>query len=403
MEKITMQQFLLRQPSYPEVVPTDRCYLELANSLLVTADRNNLFPGWPESVVRRAALALVGYYQDVIADAGPWHAFISECRRLYGKFLPFFDISDDYMECELNLEDVRFMVWYAMAMNCEERRVVSPFDDSLASGALEWYKILEDEYEEMPMPENHYMTRGLDLHDPEDAKAVYDFGNWLFMNCYLMTPAFAMTLDEIVAGIDINSEDSLPELNKRLEKSMMEDPTGPLALYTIEWLHLIIGKKTIPEKKTTPVGEGKVHPYYEGFVREAGGDTVKFFDSYENMNRFFITALGWAEGEEHLAQVKGAHDYVLMVDREKGMLLARNVARCMKAPMNPYYDHDYACRHAIDLFTVRGLCPADLLVHAASSGWIPDARFPGSDDTSLVADNWDFIARCYLQQYYRGD
>ena len=85
------------------------------------------------------------------------------------------------------------------------------------------------------------------------------------------------------------------------------------------------------------------------------------------------------------------------------MLVARNVARCLKTPLNPYYDAEYAKRHSFELLTERGACPGDLLQRACREGWLPDAKFPESGDYSLVAENQDFIARCYLQQYYRGD
>lgn len=92
-----------------------------------------------------------------------------------------------------------------------------------------------------------------------------------------------------------------------------------------------------------------------------------------------------------------------MVSRDKGMLVAVDIARCISHPSNPIYDKEYARHHAIELLTERGRCPGDLLRYVCSNGWLPDAVFPGSDDHRLVADNWDFISRCYLQQYYRGD
>lgn len=85
------------------------------------------------------------------------------------------------------------------------------------------------------------------------------------------------------------------------------------------------------------------------------------------------------------------------------MLLAKNVARCIADPENPLYDKKYAELMAIELLAVRGKCPGDLLNYIEENNWLPDARFPDTDDAQLVSDNWDFIARCYLQEYYRGD
>ena len=87
---ITKEQFLLRQPSMPEETTTDNFYFNLCNRLAEVAGEKKLFPSYPEKVVERAALILIGYYQDVISDAGVWRSFINECRRLYGYTGPFF-------------------------------------------------------------------------------------------------------------------------------------------------------------------------------------------------------------------------------------------------------------------------------------------------------------------------
>ena len=130
---------------------------------------------------------------------------------------------------------------------------------------------------------------------------------------------------------------------------------------------------------------------------------MKFIKGYDAFNDFLIESLGWKPGEEHLVQLKDCRDFALMANPKKGLLVAPDVCRCIKAPSNPYYDHDFAATHAIDLLTVRGACPHDLLAYVCENGWLPDARFPDSDDTDLVRRFHDFISRCYLQLYYRGD
>lgn len=398
---ITMQQFLLRQPSAPEVTATDEYYLGVANHLVEKAKERKLFPSYPEKVVERAAMTLTGYYQDVICDAGIWRSFITECRRLYGQGVPFYGEDEEYVDVELNKADVCFMTWYALSMNYEDRRVCSPLDSEIVKGATEWWEYLESVYDESPLPVDYRMTHELEIHAQEDTEAIYKLGNWLFMHCYLMTPAYALTLSEIAASVDLTKDEGMAELQKRMEQSMMEDPTGPLALFLREWLYLIVeGKMPPAPKRKVEVTE---HKYYTAFTKATGGETVKFFPSYEALNRFFIDALGWAENEEHLPQMKGEKDFILMVNKEKGMLVARNIARCIAHPDNPLYDKKYASEHAIELLTERGCCPGDLLRYVCENGYLPDAVFPGTTDHKLVADNWDFIARCYLQQYYRGD
>lgn len=398
---ITREQFIANQPCAPEETSTDAYYLRLANRLVEIAEKEHLFPSYPKKVVERAAAALVGYYQDVICDAGVWRSFILQNRKLYGVTVPFYDKGEDYMDFELNAMDVRFMVWYALSMNYEHLRVAYPLAPEITEGADIWWKELDERYDEAPMPEDYRLTHELEIHAEEDSAAVLKLGNWLFLHCYLMTPAYAMTLSEIASRIDLSKEDGLIELQKLLDQSMSEDPTGPLALYLREWLYLIVEGKLPPEPKIS--SEKGEHKYYTAFTKATGGEIIKFFSSYQEMNNFFISALGWDSNEEHLPQMKGEKDFILMVNKEKGMLMARNICRCIAHPGNPLYDKDYAREHAIELLTERGCCPGDLLRYIIGNHWLPDAAFPGTDDRELVSANADFIARCYLQQYYRGD
>lgn len=398
---IGLEQFIVNQPAAPRQTKTDGFYLDIANRLLTVAKKKNLFPSYPEKVVERAALSLIGYYQDVIADAGIWHAFIDECRRMYGFPVPFYTSPDsDYLDYEMNPEDVRFMVWYSLSMNDENHRDAYPMDSEILEGADEWWSVLDAEYEDAPLPEDYCLAKELEMHSLEDREDLYRLGNWLFLHCYLMTPAYAMTLSQKLSGIDFNNEMAMAEVRERLEQSMGEDPTGPLALFLSEWLHLIVDHKPRKTKKKADVAE---HKYYRPFVEATGGDVIKIFSDYEDMNNFFIEVLGWEPGIEHLAQLKGAHDYVLMVNREKGMLVAKDVARCIAKPDNDLYDKSFAEANAYALLMIRGVCPGDLLKYICKNGWLPDASFPGSNDRALVSKNQDFIARCYLQQYYTGD
>lgn len=399
---ITKDQFLLRQPSMPEETSTDGFYYNLCRRLVEVYSSQGLFPSYPEKVVERAALALIGYYQDVIADAGIWRSFISECKRLYGHNVPFYlKPGDEYTEFEMNKVDVQFMVWYALSMYYENRRVCYPFDKEIIEGAKVWYEELEKVYDEAPIPEKYRLASELEIHSEEDRPAIMNLANWVFLHCYLMTPAYALTLTELTSEYNLDTEDGVLELQKRIDASMWQDPTGPLALYLGEWLYLIIEHRPAPLPKEPEQDEE--HKYYSAFTKFTGGKTLQFFATYEEMNRFFIEALGWKEGENHLEQVKNDRDFVLMVDPKKGMLLARNIAKCIASPENHLYDHEYACQHSMSLLTDRGNCPGDLLRYICGKGWLPDARFPDTEDYELVKENWDFIARCYLQQYYRGD
>ncbi len=83
------------------------------------------------------------------------------------------------------------------------------------------------------------------------------------------------------------------------------------------------------------------------------------------------------------------------------MLIASDIAQCVCDPANPCYDPQAARRDALSLLTVPGRCPIDLLIYLCENRLLPDARF-ADGDSALVTENWDFIARCLLQDYYRA-
>ena len=55
---------------------------------------------------------MAAYFEDVISGMGIWRAFILTHKELYGKYLPFYTPDDHYYDDEVNLEDVRFLLWH---------------------------------------------------------------------------------------------------------------------------------------------------------------------------------------------------------------------------------------------------------------------------------------------------
>lgn len=401
--RISRQQFLINQPSFPEETSTDAYYLEVANKLLSQAESCGAWKSWPEEVLRGASLIAVGYFQDVVADAGIWRGFINECRRLYGRTLPFFDTDDSYVDYELNKQDVRFITWYCLAMLYEPTRMLCPQDSRVTEIATEWFEILESAYDDAPIPEDFHLTHELEVHDPEEKERIARLANWLYLHCWLTRPANSLTMASLAAGLP-EGEAGVKELRNRILRGMNELPTGPLALYLREWLWLVCEDRMPPVSRSQRREESvkENHPYYGLIMSAEGGREIMYFRDYGELNSFLIRALGWSPDEEHLPGLKQSEYFALYVNKERGLLIGQDVARGISDPENPYYDSEYAKEHAFDFLTVRGRCPADLVKYSMRKGWLPDASFPGfPESTGLVRENWDFICRCYLQQYYR--
>lgn len=405
MGTISRRDFDIRQPYFPETSDCDDFYYGLANLIEDRIGKNEYGQTLSQSLRGHLALTLTGYLQDIVNDAGLWRSFVDTNRKLYGWTVPFHETGPDYTDYELNREDIRFLVWYDIAMMDIDRRALYPLDDKLMAMADDLWKYIDRIYDDCPMEVKYDFARGLSMTDPADQEEILHVAYWLFNNSWLLTPAFALSLNIMANMPDVKEDKDGILLNKRIDAAVSEDTVGPLALYTQEWVYLLLNGKLPATAKDEPdavPGENN-HPYYDKFVAATGGKHIAYFADYDSMNRFFIEALGWEKDTEHLSQVKNGRDFVLLVNPKKGMLMARNVAKCIADPENPLYDKLYARKMAIELLAVRGLCPVDLLKYVLKHGWLPDACFPDSDNTELVARNADFIARCYLQDYYRGD
>lgn len=407
MDEITLKQFKFTQPEQEITKATDKDYLRLANRLLNTWRNRRLMPDIEDDLKKVICIGLTGYYQDVISDAGVYRAFTDECLRLFGKRVPFHEPTEDYIDYELNREDVEFVLWYELCFNSMKYRYLAPDDAKLLTLADALFKVLEDEYDEIPDPEGYNELFDCELYDPEDAEKLHDLSQWLFWKNWLLLPAFQLTFAQIYQHwMELQQSQSDPLKAKELieadkQDAMAEMPTGPLALKLREWLHLIL-KGKMPKKRKQPL-EAEVHPWYKAFMDANNMHDIRFIKTYDELNDFLINGMGWAKDEKHLPNLEKMQDFVLMVTPDRGLMVAHSIARCVNHPLNPFYDKDYASDHAFELLSKRAVCPGDMLRFFIKNDCLPDAHFPHSANKKLVADNADFIARAYLQEYYRAE
>lgn len=400
MEKISMKEFVIWQPGFPQESETDKFYLAVANKLLSIIEGSYNATIVPDELKRRIALSLTGYFQDIIADAGIWRSFTKCNWELYGKPIPFYDCGDEYVDYELNRVDIRFLIWYLIAMISERHRDINPHTEFIIALADQCFEFLDSIYEEAPTPMGYNFAMEYSLEDSEDRETIYHISNWLFMHCYLMTPAFALTLSMLLNDHKKQKTKDIAKLHNQIDKAMTEEPTGPLALYLSEWLNLIFNNE-IPNFKKFNKNPINIHKYYTAFKKATGGKVIAYFKTYKQLNEFLIVKMNWENGVEHLPMMKNFSDFVILVNPERGMLISKGTAACIKDPDNPYYDEKYAKENAFNMLSIRGFCPADLTIYCIENGFLPDAHFPNSQDYNLVKENADFIMRCYLQQYYR--
>ncbi len=390
------QNFIKRHPLSLMDTYELRYYESLADELSSIWINSGFMPDVPDYIRDEAVFAITGYFEDIASDLGVWRSFIDLNRKFYGKPLPFYEAGEDYIDYELNKEDIKFLIWYVLnVFPSEKNDRPDPYDRAISEMADSIFFRLDEAYEAAPSLHEYFDIRELDLHSEADSEELMQFGSWLYWKSYLMYPALESNMPFILQDIDTSDTELV---TRCLSEAQAEFPTGPLALYLREWMYMIFKGKLPPQHIPQ---SGEPHKYYTAFVKATGGKRTAYFSSYHEMNRFFITALGWEDGIEHLASLKDEKDFTLFVSPEKGMLVARNVARCINDPDNPLFDRSHALSNSYRMLSERGYCPCDLLRYSIRNGWLTEARYPHHEDIAVKPDDADFIARCMLQIYYR--
>ena len=400
--EITLDDLKRRLPE-PEVFkPTDEYYLTLANYIDKLWDSMNVFPEIDGNIKKDVVLDLVSYFQDIVADAGMWRAFVRMCRKLYGKPVPFYEEEENYIDYELNLIDVKFMIWYSLETHLGFNGLVSPYDSDIDRFAKQVYKLFDFLYEDAPSAENFKPLLEIDLSDREQVRDIFKMSGWLFWNSYFMRPvskhAYESDVDE---NDELTVEETLTDENRL--RTTFNRPTGPLALGINDWLRLILENRLPKESANKNID--KEHRFYTALHRATNGADIAFLGSYAELENFLSDKMGWGKSERgHLPQMRDFSDFVLYGEPGKGLLVAHDIARYIKHPDNPYYDAGIASEDAHRMLMQRFVCPPDLLKYLFKHGYVPDAKYPtGKDAQKLLQCDWDFIARMYLHDLYHGD
>lgn len=248
--EITVKDYMERQPGNPKVAETDRFYLWVALRLAKLWDESPWLRELDDDMRRDVVLAVTGYYQDVVADGGLWRSFSRLHEHRHGAPLPHYGRHENYVDYELNLNDVRYVMWWTIAGE-QGNNVLDPHDKELEALAMAFHKLLDEEYEQAPVPRQFCIASEVDLDNPEDARRIYDYAYWLYWRSFLMRPSSQAVMERarpeaqtiIERAGESDARPLLLELNERL---MFTEPAGPIPLTTAQWLKLIIDDE-LPE------------------------------------------------------------------------------------------------------------------------------------------------------------
>lgn len=342
-KKIYMNRWL-EANERQQTQPADGWYVDFANRLLPLIAASPLYAGLTFYSQTETAIRASLYFYDTIAQSGGWKTFSNKYRKLYNQPLPFYNCTD-YIDDEINLSDVCLLLW-----------------DSLSQPAL----LFDEDYPEL--------QKSADTHNPFHFQDPYD--KELLTLAQKLYDEMDSLFEEAPIG-EMPSPDSW-----MMDTRLMDTPTLPLPEVT-------------PDTRLTKDAE-RILKYSNGYP-------LLYFATYRELHTFLTQVLEWEDHPDSLlADLKGEKDFVIYANA-KGMLMAPGVAACFCDARNAAYNASTAAAEAYKLFCLPGHCPFDLLKYGMQHGLLPDAQLPFPQGKEALQNNWDFITRYFLDEYYEGE
>ena len=159
---------------------------------------------------------------------------------MYGKKIPFYDVKD-YLEDEINTEDVCFLIWYYLnTINGDG--FIHPYHSILTEAAATVMEVLDEEYEYAP--ENTALKSYYVLPETEKdfyrARMLMDnilLGGYLFIDARI---SLQQKEEEILKSTD--REELLNYLNENRDTFLHSYCTNLLGFRAKEWAAYLLGK-----------------------------------------------------------------------------------------------------------------------------------------------------------------
>ncbi|CDN31530.1 hypothetical protein BN938_1443 [Mucinivorans hirudinis] len=222
----------------------DQEYLDVANEIYSTL--RALCPAeYKNDLIKDIALMSTAYLEDVVSDFGIWNSFGELNQKKYGRRLPFFDVDEgDYLKDNINLVDVKFIVWYVtqQAHSMQTEDLMNPWGLNINAIAIDIYTIFVDKFEDLPINDCWAYLRD----ESKKYHQWYPFREMckaFFYSNYLFIYQSRRAKSELSKSINKGA-------NHRLEYLLVEATTfnvkvGPVDEYVYQWLAKMFDDKKL--------------------------------------------------------------------------------------------------------------------------------------------------------------
>lgn len=242
MKKIYPKEWLKLHP-YNRTDSVDQYYTGIANEICTTISLSSLYDAFRcDEDIRHTSLCLAAWFEDIISQTGIWPTFTAECKKRHGSYLPFYTINDDYFPDEINLEDIRFLLWHHIQYHKREHNIINPEYPGIEEAAQDIYQLLADEYE--TAPENERMQKCL-CHSSMGEEDFFDYRElleWFHYYCYFNIEnngQFFEETTEMLGDKEVSPKHYKSLLYSTHTTLMFAGRRNLLSLTSPEWLALI--------------------------------------------------------------------------------------------------------------------------------------------------------------------
>ncbi|MGL5635248.1 MAG: DUF3843 family protein, partial [Bacteroidales bacterium] len=215
---------------------------------------------------------------------------------------PYFDIDENYIEDEVNQQDIQFIIWFTLQNSMDKGFVFDPCDLYITRLTECFYPVLLDAYETIPESEDLRSLIWTDVLE-KDSGVYSDIVYWLYEQSYLLAPSRLKFENELETFLKSYagrvSEREIQHLALGFHKEqMLTKPMGPLALTIPEWIVAMAG---VEEKR-------KVKKLSEVQVLSS-----RYFQIVSESNKSYI--INSSEGDEKLKLAKDTFPSVLSLQK----------------------------------------------------------------------------------------
>ncbi len=197
LSRITLEEWLKYHP-YDKEVSSDHYYIGLSNDIQHEIFHIDINGNLVSVDYKYLSCMLVCYFEDIVSQTGIWTTFINETHKLYGKYLPFYDTAE-YEYGEINLADIRFIIWHFCSNIAAQNHLVDPYSLENEEMARIVSSLLNEQAGQAPRNED--LKKKLTLASNADIYQVKELMDFFFFGSYLNHYYTNTLLEEAILNI----------------------------------------------------------------------------------------------------------------------------------------------------------------------------------------------------------